>query len=184
MTKVIIGLALALVMAGCADKADAGDWYGQGGIGITKYDFDGASDDQEGTSYFGSVGYIYDNNLGVEFEYQYVDEADLSSNVKMDETSFYTLYGVGRVPLDHKDKVNLILKGGVGYADGTLKANGFRDKDDDSWYPAIGAGVEWLFTDSWAAVALVDYRVYDFSSGGNDFAADPITYKAGIQYRF
>lgn len=184
MKKLIIGLVLALGIVGCADKAEAGDWYVQGGAGMTKYDFDGASKDQEGTNYFGAVGYIFDNNLGVEGEYEYVDTADLASGVKVNETTYYTLWGVGRIPLDHKDKVNLLLKAGVGYSDTKFKVKNSKNPDDDAWYPAIGAGVEWRFADQWAATGIVDYKSYDFSTGGNDFSADPITYKVGLQYRF
>lgn len=180
MKNVLIALTLMLSVS----IAHAGDWYVQGGAGMTKYDFDGASEDQEGTNYFGALGYVYDNNLGVEFEYEYVDTADLASGVEVDETTYYTLWGVGRVPLDHKDRVNLLLKAGVGYSETDLAFKGAKDDDDSSWYPAFGAGVEWSVTDSWGVLGLVDYKSYDYSTGGSDFKADPITYKLGVQYKF
>ena len=184
MTKVIIGLALVLGMVGCADKADAGEMYVQGGAGITKYDFEGASDDQEGTNYFGAVGYIFDNNLGIEGEYGYTDTADLATGAEVDSTSYYTVYGVGRLPLDNKDRVNLLMKAGFGYSETDLKFDNASNDDDTAWYPAFGAGVEWMVTDSVGVLGIVDYKVYDYSTGGNDFKADPITYKVGLQYRF
>jgi hypothetical protein len=180
MKNVMIALALML----STGIVMAGDWYVQGGAGITKYDFDNASRDQEGTNYFGAVGYVFDNNLGVEGEYEYVSNADLSSGTEVNETTNYTLYGVGRVPLDHKDKVNLILKAGVGYSETEMSIKGANNPSDNSWYPAFGGGVEWMITDSVGVLGLVDYKSYDFSTGGNDFSADPISYKLGVQYKF
>jgi hypothetical protein len=180
MKNVIIALALML----STSVVFAGDWYVGGGLGLTKYDFDGASKDQEGSTYFGNVGYVFDNNLGIEGEYSYTDTADLASGAKVDETNTYTLYGVGRLPLDHKDKVNLLVKGGVGYSDTTLKFDGAGKPSDNSWYPAVALGVEWMFTDSWGTMGTVDYKSYDFSTGGSDFKADPISYKVGLMYKF
>jgi hypothetical protein len=184
MNKVLITLALMLGIVGCADKADANDWYVQGGAGMTKYNYNGTTKDQEATNYFGAVGYIFDNNLGVEGEYEYVGSADLTSGIKSDRTNNYTLYGVGRVPLDHKDTVYLVLKAGVGYADTDFKVSGGSNPSDNTWYPAIGAGVEWNITDSWGIITLVDYKQYDFSTNGVDLSADPVSYKIGAQYKF
>ena len=181
MKKVLIA---ALVAVGLVGTAHAGDWYGQAGAGITKYDFDGASEDQEGTNYFGAIGYIFDNNLGLEGEYGYTDTADLASGAEVNSTDYYTLYGVGRIPLDNKDRVNFLAKVGVGYSDTELKIKGAGSDSDTSWYPAFGAGVEWMVTDSIGVLGIVDYKSYDYSTGGSDFKADPITYKVGLQYRF
>jgi hypothetical protein len=180
MKNVVIGLVLMLGMG----TVVAGDWYVQGGAGMTKYNYDGASDDQEATNYFGAVGYIFDNNLGVEGEYEYVDSADLAHGVKSDRTNTYTLYGVGRLPLDHKDRVHLLAKVGFGYADTDFKVSGGSNPSDTTWYPAIGAGVEWSITDSWGVVGLVDYKNYDFSTNGVKLSADPVSYKLGVQYKF
>lgn len=180
MNKILIA---ALVAVGMTGVVQAGETYVQGGAGITKYDFDGASEDQEGTSYFGAVGYIFDNNLGIEGEYQFTDTADLASGAEVDSTDYYTVYGVGRIPLDNQDKVNFLAKVGVGYSDTEVKIGG-SSNSDTAFYPAFGAGVEWRITDSWGVVGLVDYKSYDYSTGGSDFKADPITYKVGVQYRF
>ena len=181
MKKVLGAALLAAIAVGCAEKVDA-DMYVQGGAGMTKYDFGGASSDQEGTNYFGALGYIFDNNLGIEGEYEYIDNADLSTDLKVNEQQNVNFYGVGRLPLDNEDKVNLIAKAGFGY--GKTKLKGMGTDSDRSWYPAFGAGVEWRVTDSWGVVGLIDYKSYDYSTGGDDFSADPISYKAGIQYRF
>lgn len=170
---------MALLSAFALSSAIAGETYVQGGVGMTKYDFSGATNDQEGTNYFGAVGYVFDNNLGVEGEYEYIDNADLASGVKVNKQENINLYGVGRLPLDNLDKVNLIVKAGFGY--GKTEVNGDSDR---SWYPAFGGGVEWRVTDSVGIVGLVDYKSYDYSTGGNDLSADPISYKAAVQYRF
>ena len=183
MNKILIAALVAVGIMGCSDKADAAETYVQGGAGLTKYDFSGASKDQQGISYFGSVGYIFDNNLGVEGEYQYTDTADLASGAKVESTDYYTVYGVGRIPLDNQDKVNFLAKAGVGYSDTEVKIGG-SNNSDTAWYPAFAAGVEWMLTENVGAVGLVDYKSYDYSTGGNDFKADPITYKVGLQYRF
>lgn len=177
MKKLLLAVVGAFALSGAAF---AGDVYVQGGLGLTKYDFGNATEDQQGTNYFGAVGYIFDNNLGVEGEYEYIDNADIASGVKVNNQQNINLYGVGRLPLDNEDKVNLIAKVGLGY--GKTKISG--GDSDRSWYPAFGAGVEWNVTDSWGVVGLVDYKSYDYSTGGNDFSADPISYKAGVQYKF
>lgn len=174
-------LALVGVFA-LSSAVVAGDIYVQGGLGMTKYDFGGATKDQEGINYFGALGYKFENGLGVEGEYEYIDNADLATGVKVNNQQNINLYGVGRIPLDHQDKVNLVLKAGVGY--GKTKIDGFDNDSDRTWYPAFGGGVEWNVTDSWAVVGLIDYKSYDFSTGGDDFSADPISYKAGVQYKF
>ena len=182
MKKFLLAAALLTVGVGCAEKADAGDVYVQGGLGMTKYDFSGATKDQQGTNYFGAVGYIFDNNLGIEGEYEYIDNADLASGLKVNNQQNINLYGVGRLPLDNEDKVNLIAKVGFGY--GKTKLKGMGSDSDRTWYPAFGAGVEWNITDSWGVVGLIDYKSYDYSTGGDDISADPISYKAGVQYKF
>ena len=179
MKKVLIGLLLA---AGVVTAVHASDVYVQGGAGVTTYNFDGASKDQNGTNYFGALGYIFDNNLGIEGEYEYVNNADLSADLKVNNQQNVNFYGVGRLPLDNEDKVNLIAKAGFGY--GKTKLSGEGSDSDRSWYPAIGIGVEWMVTDSWGVVGLVDYKNYDYSSSGEKFSANPISYKAGVQYRF
>ena len=180
MKKVLIAAIAAMGIV--AGNAVAGDVYVQGGVGMTKYDFGGASKDQEGTNYFGALGYIFDNNLGIEGEYEYIDNADLSTDLKVSSQQNVNFYGVGRLPLDNEDKVNLIAKAGFGY--GKTKLKGAGTDSDRSWYPALGAGVEWMVTDNWGVVGLIDYKSYDYSTGGDDFSADPISYKAGVQYRF
>ena len=175
-------ILMAAILAVTSVAAYAGDIYVQGGAGMTKYDFSGATDDQEGTNYFGALGYIFDNNLGLEGEYEYVNNADLASGLKVNNQQSVTLYGVGRLPLDNEDRVNLVAKAGFGYT--KTKTKGLGGDSDRSWYPAFGAGVEWRITDSWGVLGMIDYKSYDYSTGGDDFSADPISYKAGVQYRF
>ena len=187
MTKVIIGLALVLGMVGCADKADAGDsspFYVTGGAGITNYNFDGSSDNSNGTNYFGLVGYDFGNNLAIEGEFAYVSSADIAFDAKVDETTYYQINGVGRIPIDNKDKVNLLAKVGFGYADTKLKFKGSNNPSDTTWYPVFGLGAEWMITDSWGAMTIVDYKIYDFDSRGSDFSVDPVTYRVGAVYKF
>jgi hypothetical protein len=174
MTKYLIAVLFAI-----STTAMAAETYVQGGMGLTKYDFGNATDDQQGTNYFAAMGYVFDNHLGVEGEYEYINDADLASGTKLDNQQNINVYGVGRLPLDNLDKVNLIAK--VGFGHGSTKINGDTDY---TWYPAFGGGVEWLVTDSWGVVGLVDYKSYDYSTGGNDVSADPISYKAAVQYRF
>lgn len=186
MKSVIIGLVLALGVVGCAEDAEAGDSniYIAGGAGVTNYNFDGSSDDSNGTNYFGLVGYDFGNNLAIEGEYAYVDTADIASNAEVNETSYYQINGVGRLPIDNKDKVNLLAKIGFGYADTKLKIDNSSNPDDTTWYPVFGLGAEWMVTDSVGVMGLVDYKIYDFSTGGNDFSVDPVTYRAGLVYKF
>lgn len=181
MKKVLIAAFAAMFIVGCTES-EAGDVYVQGGVGVTDYNFNGASEDQTGTNYFGALGYIFDNNLGIEGEYEYVNNADLSDDLKVNNQQNINFYGVGRLPLDNKDKVNLVAKAGFGY--GRTKLSGIGSDSDRSWYPAIGLGIEWMITDSWGVVGLVDYKNYDYSISGSKFSADPISYKAGVQYRF
>ena len=174
MKKAVIALLGAMAL-----NSAAADVYIQGGVGATRYDFSGATLDQTGTNWFGSVGYIFDNNLGLEGEYEYTTEADLADGVSSDSQNALNFYGVGRIPLDNADKVNLIAKAGAGYT--RQKINGESER---TWYPALGLGVEWLMTDSLALVGLVDHKVYDFNDNNDSFSANPTTYKAGLQYRF
>ena len=183
MKKVLGAALLAAIAVGCAEKVDA-DMYVQGGLGMTKYDISQGSKDQEGTNYFGALGYIFDNNIGIEGEYEYIDNAEIASGVKINNQQNVNFYGVGRLPLDNEDKVNLIAKAGFGYGKTKVNADGIGSDSDRSWYPAFGAGVEWRVTDSWGVVGLIDYKSYDYSTGGTDSSADPISYKAGVQYRF
>ena len=176
MRKSLIALVSALALS---SAAVAGDVYVNGGVGKTVYNFNDATDNQSGTAWFGGVGYIFDNNLGVEGVFDYTGEADLTDGVKSDNEYALKGYGVGRIPLDNEDKVNLVAKAGLGYNKQKIEG-----ESDRNWYPALALGVEWYMTPKVAVVGMIDHDIYNFDDDGDKLSANPTTYKVGLQYKF
>lgn len=210
MTKTVMValVGVASSNAAIAQEANGGwQWYYSAGVPVTNLDTSGLQDaaasaglvisDEIGEVTVGgqgTLGVMVTNRFGTELRYSASANASGSVTVTPENLSDppaevsakfsidgFTLYGVGRYPLNEKTDV----LGKVGYtfqeldADANLGGTAVSlDEDDDG--VALGVGLRWRTADNWAVTAEIEYFAVDF----DDTLDEPYRGSFNIEYLF
>lgn len=196
---------LASLNVAVAEEADGGwQWYYSAGIPITNLESSGL---QEAASSAGLVindevgevtvggqgtfGVMVTERFGAEIRYsasanasdsttvtQANSPAEVSAKFSIDG---FTLYGVGRYPLNEKTD----LLGKIGFTfqdlDGDANFAGTAvNLDDEDEGVAAGVGLRWRTAESWAVTAEIEYLAVDF----DDAIDEPYRGSLNIEYLF
>ncbi|GHC30804.1 outer membrane protein W [Kushneria pakistanensis] len=165
--------------------------YGQGDVfvrgGVVKSETTGTGNYKDDTNWFGAVGVMPTDNLGIEVnttQKSTFDGSGTSGKFESRPVSLMAQY----YPLGGTDsKVQPYVGGGATYMTFTNSSaeDGTKSLKSRQWAPSAQLGVDLQVTDNWGVSGFAQYTDIsaEYNEGGKQ-KLDPLAVGAGVSFRF